>query len=265
MNFEIYLIEDIKFLKRISLIIFAVIFFILFAFEPFGAITHSFKIIGIIRIFTYAITASALFYILERYLKFHILKYLKKNNYYKILWYFLIILFVTIGIYFCRTFWVGFDSFSLKSFLLVLYRVFIISIIPLAILISLNCFLNTKENKEKAITLISKDKNPEYLKIDAKDILCLKSEENYTAIFFKKENVIKKRLLRGSLSFFLEQCNTFCTQINRAYLVSLYAISKVKTNSQGGIIILNKNSEKLKITRKYVAAFNKKWTEFLTK
>ncbi len=261
MNIKLNLIEDHKLVLKLALIIFAATFFILFFFEPFGDIEHGFELIGIARVTSYAATASLTFYFAESYLKTIICYWLKTTIYLPVYWYFLELFIITITIFICRSLWIGLDSVSLHDFVLVVYRVSLIAIIPFFLLMVI-IFKSNKLNSDDITVLSSNTKTPEFLNISSKYIYYLKSEENYTTIVFLDNNRLNKKLLRGSLSFFQSQLSINFVRIHRSFIVNLIAIQYANINSQGGDIYLKEGNIKLRISRKYATEFMLKWQSY---
>ncbi len=260
MAFEIKLIKNTKQLKWMALAIFFLVFFILFIFEPFGDIQHGFQVLGILRIASYALVPALAFYLLERFIRPISIKYEleKQNRFAPLYWYFSEILVVVICIFLVRSCWIGMDKVTLQSFFLVLYRVLSIAIIPFGVLMILVYKFQTNNAKE-IITFISLDKNPEYLKLPIDKILYLQSEDNYTSIFYVKNDKLKQSLLRGSLSHFQGQLNPCFHRIHRSHIVNLQIITHADYNSQGGKLSLMHTDNNLRISRKYVTDFKTMW------
>lgn len=259
MKFKINFIENNSILFKLALAIFLITFFILFIFEPFGDIKHGFLLTGIIRLLSYALTASISFFIAERFIKHTFIKFSKKTIYLPVYWYLIEIILVTVAIFFCRTLWVGFENTTLSSFFLILYRVLVIAVIPYAFIMLLVFNTNKFSKRATEITFKSKDKNPEYLKLSEDAILYLKSDENYTTIYFKYKNLLKSKMLRGSLSYFEENLDIPFLRIHRSYVVNINAVEQAEVNSQGGKILLNFESIELRVARKFVSNFKLRW------
>ncbi|NAS30192.1 hypothetical protein GTQ40_04340 [Flavobacteriaceae bacterium R38] len=259
MRIQINFIKNDSLLFKLAVSIFILTFFILFIFEPFGDIKHGYFLSGIIRVLTYAFTASISFYLSERYIKYIFKRLLPKSIYTPVFWYFIELFIITIAIFACKTLWVGFNNTSLASFFIVLYRVLVIGVIPFAFIVVLLYSFNKSSVKSKEIAFKSKDKNPEYLKLPQKQILYLKSDENYTTIYFKNKEGLQSKILRGSLSYFEATLSLPFFRIHRGIIVNINAIKNVDINSQGGTIILNVKNIELRISRTYVTDFKKYW------
>lgn len=260
MAFRVNFIENQKLLQKLAILLFVITFFILFIFEPFGDITHGFILSGILRITSYALTTAVVFYCSERFLKPLFIKATKSSIYLPVYWYLIEIILVAVAIFFCRTLWVGFENTTLTSFFLVLYRVIVIAIIPLTVIMLL-IFNSNKDNFKPPETILkSTDKNAEYLKLKTNTILYLKSDENYTSVFFNNEKqTIKSKILRGSLSHFESELSHPFVRIHRAFIVNLNAIKHIDVNSQGGTIALNSSEIELRVSRTYASNFKEQW------
>ena len=248
----------------VTVIIFLCTFFILFVFQPFGDISHGFTLIGTTRMLSYALTASSIFFLMEHFMKqWYFSKiFTDKPHTQQLTWLFVRLWAIGIGIFICKSFWLGDFTFSFPSFFNVFYRVIAIATIP-TVLISL-IYLNAKRNKGTAawVILKSADKNPDFLKVPTKEMLYLKSEDNYTKICYLEQGKLSNSLLRGSLTYFSSQLGDSCLRIHQSTIVNLHAITSVTLNSQGGIVILKEAPLQLKISRSYVVAFRAKWDDF---
>ncbi len=259
MSLKVDYIENDKLLIKIALAIFSITFFILFTFEPFGDIRHGFLLSGIVRVFSYALTASLSFFLLERFLKPWFLKLTNPTIYNPVFWYFVEFVLISIFIFICRSLWVGMDKTTVNSFFLVLYRVIVIGALPILFVVILLYSFKKSSEKSKEVTFKSKDKNPEYLKLIQDTVLCLKSDENYTTIYFKEGSTSKSKILRGSLSYFETALELPFLRIHRANIINLNNVKNINVNSQGGIVLLNTDDINLRVSRKYVSDLKKNW------
>lgn len=86
------------------------------------------------------------------------------------------------------------------------------------------------ETPKPAAALLSiKDENGKpMLSIAQEDILLLKSENNYTAVFFRQEEKVEKKLIRSSLKNILQQLPPpHFLRIHRSYSINLNNLSTV--------------------------------------
>ncbi len=263
MKFKLDLINSDRLIHVLTISIFSITFFILFVFEPFGDIEHGFTFTGIIRILSYSLVSAIVFLVSEKYLRSKIVALFGGSPYLALYWYFIELFIITLFIFLCRSLWVGIHDTSINTFLIVLYRVFSIAVIPFVILMLL-LYVNNARNTQKRIVLKSNAKNSDFLKIIKSDLFYLKSEENYTTISYISNGKSLNKLLRGSLSFFHSQLDDSFIRIHRSYIVNLEVIKDVKLNSQGGEVILKRNDVKLKISRTYMLNFKQKWEDYYT-
>lgn len=256
-------ISNRSILWKVSLTVLLSTFFILFFLQPFGDIRHGYTLQGFLRILSYAVTASGIVFVTEYVLGGYYRSSftISQTRFGPLVWYFIVLLLVTIGIYLCRSMWIGWTNDSWRDLIIVLYRVTIISIIPFS-LISLLLSRNSPDNKELEIKLVSNDVNPEYLRINVNNLICLASEENYTDIFLLEKDKVVKKLLRGSLSFFETQLDHPIIRIHRSHLINLQKVHEIKMNSSGGTIQLRGIEKSFKISRKYLTHFQNRWSDF---
>ncbi len=248
----------------ITAIIFFSTFFVLFVFEPFGDISHGYTLIGTTRMLSYAFTASSIFFLMEHFMKQQYFSriFTEKPRTQQLTWLLIRLWAIGIGIFICKSFWLANFTYSFPSFFKVFYRVIAIGTIP-TVIISL-IYLNAKRNKGASdlVILKSSDKNPDFLKVHTKELLYLKSEDNYTKIFYLEKGELSHSLLRGSLTYFSSQLRDSCVRIHQSTIVNLHAIQSVQLNSQGGRIQLKDHPLNLRISRSFVSNFRTKWEDF---
>ena len=256
MRLRLPLIKSKKVLIYSTLSIFFLIFFILFFLQPFDNIIHGYTVIGFLRTLSYAFTASMVFFLCESYLRDVVRK--NKTGYFPMLWYLIELLIIATAIFLCKEAWSGFKEFYFSMYLLMLYRVTIIGLIPILLLMVINYAYEKRAVANTKILLKSNDVNPEYLSLLLNNVLYLTSEDNYTILFYQNKQEIQKKILRGSLSFFEKQVTIPLMRVHRSHIVNLLSIEKVDINSQGGELTFT-NQIVLKISRKYITAFKEHW------
>lgn len=253
-----------RLLVPVTAIIFLSTFFILFVFEPFGDISHGYTLIGTVRMLSYALTASSIFFLMEHFVKQRYFSRIfnEKPRIQQLTWLLVRLWAIGIGIFICKSFWLESFTYSFPSFFKVFYRVIAIGTIP-TVLISL-VYLNAKRNKGNSdlVILKSSDKNPDFLKIHTRKLLYLTSEDNYTKIYFIEKGQLSNSLLRGSLTYFSSQLGDSCLRVHQSTIVNLHAIQSVQLNSQGGKIQLKDHPVTLRISRSFVSTFKTKWEGF---
>jgi hypothetical protein len=105
----------------------------------------------------------------------------------------------------------------------------------------INESIAASENRRKKDTeklhsiIITSESGKEEIEIDLKDLLFIKSVDNYVEIYRKERGLIKIILLRSSLKRIEEDLEAypFLLRCHRTYLVNVNNISGVKGNSQG--------------------------------
>jgi len=223
----------------------------LFLLEPFGDIKHGFTLTGTLRIFSYALTASSVFFLAETFLRPK-WQYQAMNKITKIiLWYVLDLVLITVGIFFCRSLWLGIREFNFSGLTTTFLRVFSIGIIP-AFLVLLYLFQSKRQHdKDEKVKLMSQDKNPEYLTKHSNEVHYLKSAENYTEVYFGHSMLLYKKLLRGSLIHFENQLPNNFLRVNRSVIINTDKVTEVKFDSKGGRVSLEHVIEPFKVGKIY--------------
>ena len=91
----------------------------------------------------------------------------------------------------------------------------------------------TSISENTRIKILSKN-NDETIIIDLKQLLCVKAEGNYLKVFFLKENIIKSKLIRNSISKIEEQLVVFekVKRCHRSYIVNLDKVEKMTGNAR---------------------------------
>ncbi|ROI02112.1 LytTR family transcriptional regulator [Chryseobacterium sp. G0240] len=89
--------------------------------------------------------------------------------------------------------------------------------------------------------------------INESDFLCAQSMENYCSIYFSEDGMIKKHLLRISLSSLLQQIETSgIKKCHRSYIVNLKKVNDLKGNAQGYKLILPKIDFEIPVSRSFI-------------
>jgi len=125
----------------------------------------------------------------------------------------------------------------------------------------INESIAASENRRKEVTeklhniFITSESGKEEIEIDLKDLLFIRSVDNYVEIYRKERDLVEIVLLRGSLKRIEEDLKAYpyLFRCHRTYLVNVNNISGVKGNSQGykliyegveSIIPVSRNSSK---------------------
>lgn len=162
-------------------------------------------------------------------------------------------------------------SFFLKTCILT----FSISIIPIIVTILFEQFHHHKIQLTKTIELNKEleQANSELIKLNSQnekiklhnesnevdlilpqsDLLMIKSEGNYLEVFYLKESIARKHLIRNRLKNILEDLPT--TQFIRChnrYIVNIGKIQKVEGNARNLSIIITEISDKIPVSRSNV-------------
>ncbi|MEO9887179.1 MAG: LytTR family DNA-binding domain-containing protein [Balneola sp.] len=250
---------------RMGALIFLACFLTLFLLQPFGEVIHGFQFMGIIRTLSYAVTASGLYILMELYLlPLFINTRLGQSKLAWLFWYSIMLFVITTGIYFCKNYWMGFSAFTLPDYGIVLYRVFSIAIIPSSIFLVYLYYSRSGRSGNQEILFTSNEKNPEQLRVPLADVLALTSNENYVSIEYVQKEILKKKLLRNTLSNFEKELELPFIRIHRSHIVNLVNVKNVKGNSQGLSLTIAHLDEPIKVSRSYISDFQEHWKKFTT-
>lgn len=253
LNFRVYSI------LKVSLFIFFMTFAVLYFFQPFN-IQHGHQLLGLVRIFSYALIVSGVFYLLEIYIK----QVFEKSLIYPysyLIWYPLELLLITISIFLCKNIWLGFNYFSFNQYFIILFKILSIVAFFLFMIFLALYFLRSKKKNE--IIFKSNDTNPEYFHTNIEHIRVLTNEKNYTTIYCFQDGKLINQTLRGSLSFFEKQVTLPLFRIHRSYIINIEKIEQITGNSQGRTITLQNTDRKFTVSRKYLKVFDKLWREMI--
>ncbi|TZF96249.1 hypothetical protein FW781_12535 [Chryseobacterium panacisoli] len=141
--------------------------------------------------------------------------------------------------------------------------------IPVSIIYILSRYIylkNIHENTARNISQHLPDSVPELqqnlLKIAAQnteliisenDFLCVQSMENYCTFYFLENNLLKKMLVRISLSGALQQIgNGAVKKCHRSYIVNLTKVKNLKGNAQGYKLILPEIDFEIPVSRSFI-------------
>ncbi len=98
------------------------------------------------------------------------------------------------------------------------------------------------------------DNNSEYLKVDAKDIIALKSANNYIEINFISDNKLVKKLIRSTLKRSEEKLDAFDTIIrcHRMHIVNTNHVEELIKASEGYKLRMRLMSETVPVSRQHI-------------
>ncbi|PWJ38591.1 LytR/AlgR family response regulator transcription factor [Sediminitomix flava] len=148
-------------------------------------------------------------------------------------------------------YWQDFFSFTLRITLP-------FSVIMIPILIKLRQLYGSNyelPNEHKA--LIKGTTKSDIIQLDQRQILYLKSANNYVEVIYKNENgEVQTKLIRNTLSKISEQLPNFI-RCHRSYFVNPEMISEVKGNAKKGQIFLKNLNDEVPLSKTYYSNFDK--------
>ncbi len=193
----------------------------------------------------------------------------------EILWNLWILFTIGIGLFFYCQF-VDFLDFNI--FLIV--KILLISIIPVALLITINQdrllkanlktatelnkevsdYQNGVEAPRQQIICFISDNEKERIEIDINDLLFIRSANNYIEIFRKSENDYNKHLLRSSLQKAENTLKdfTFIFKCHRTSIININNIKEITGNSQGYKLKFENIKEEIPVSRSYSKELKKR-------
>ncbi len=85
------------------------------------------------------------------------------------------------------------------------------------------------------------------------DIICFKANDNYVNIFFLQENIVKKRLIRITMSRVEEQLSEydFIVRCHRSYIININKIISVERESQKYFFTIDKLSISVPVSKTF--------------
>lgn len=248
--------------RKAALVCTIVVFLILFLLQPFNGIVHGFTLPGILRIASYAIAIGLIILVTEFYLFQGFKKLFPGNQFYlPLIWYSLTLILAASAIFIIKNAWADFIYMNWHEYGIVMKRTLSIATFPFILLF---VFLLSQKNKTDLLNLQADQKN-EFLSVNQDQLLYLQSQDNYTEVYYLKNDELRKKLLRGSLSSFEKQLPRPLFRCHRSYIVNLLAIESLKGNSQGYQLNLRHGEISIKVSRKYASDFRKNWEDHCDK
>lgn len=157
--------------------------------------------------------------------------------------------------------WVGnFHDFNLQSYFSHLIDMGSILIFPfIAVLVYFNYRRLQKGLKERksnqtadasAMVLLSGSYKNDDILLPEKNIICLSSEDNYTAVHYLKDNDPSKHLIRATLSSFEDRLNPdYFIRCNRSIIVNLRQATAMKKKDGDLYVFLKTIGKPVKVSR----------------
>jgi len=151
-----------------------------------------------------------------------------------------------------------------SEFLAVFRMTALLAIVPYAIACLLIAVVNMSKkiqtgpviSRPTSVLISIKDENGKpMLSIAKENILLLKSESNYTAIFFRQEEKVEKKLIRSSLKNILQQLPaTDFLRIHRSYSINVNNLSSMdRKNGEIQVKLKQLPDLSLKVSETYKA------------
>jgi hypothetical protein len=160
----------------------------------------------------------------------------------------------------------GFDKLTLLEFL---SKAFLVGIIPLTFYVFINektvrekrerrVFKVKEINKESEINTpkeisINSDNEKEQITFDADNLVYITSQGNYASFFLKKDDTIKEKILRITLTKITEKLKDHPNIIrcHKSYIVNSNFINDISGNARGYLLKSKYISEEIPVSRKF--------------
>lgn len=156
-------------------------------------------------------------------------------------------------------------AFTWKNALEMLFMVFVIGIFPIVFGVMLNYIIQLKrhneiftvkektsdEAKNTLISLIAENQKDKF-NIDSSQLLFIESSENYSTIHYLENGLLKKELIRSSLSRLeIQLTSDKIVRVHRSYIANLALITSVTGNAQGYKLHFENTGLYVPLARKY--------------
>jgi hypothetical protein len=160
----------------------------------------------------------------------------------------------------------GFDKLTLLEFL---SKTFLIGIIPLTFYVFINekkerekrekrVFKIREINKENEINVskeisINSDNEKEQITFKADNLIYITSQGNYASFFLKKDDAIKEKILRTTLTKITEKLKDHPNIIrcHKSYIINSNFIHDISGNARGYLLKSNYISEEIPVSRTF--------------
>lgn len=254
----------------------AFVAFFLTTFQPFDAffiegsrwITGGFGLIVSLILIFFEIIVQPL-------IKLNIKNWTLKKS---ILWSFFEMLTIIVAFFLYKNFWTNFENFNFGELLNIAGITAIIAIIPVIFITILLENWLLKDNLKKAALLqktvetniqstpppinsnnkiikLHAENQQLALKIDIEKLILIESSDNYVTVYYLKNNLLKKSLIRSSLKSIEEQISQDnILRCHRSFIVNLNKVTKVDGNSRGLLLHFDYIDQAAPVSRRYVKA-----------
>ncbi len=234
-------------------------FLVLFLFQPFGEVRHNFAWRGILRIASYAVASGGVFLLFQCLLFPRLQRRMGNTLLFSILAYSMLMLSMVLVVFLLKNYWMEFTVLTLEELAIVTFRVFSIGLVPALLLFALEYRAREEVTMPDELILKSVDRNPVYLKLPLRDVLAIRSAENYITVVKQEGSGLKEILLRNSLSRIERELPYGFVRVHRSHIVNLQRVSEVTSNTQGGLVRFGELPLELRISRRYCAALTSAW------
>lgn len=239
------------------------VYLFLIIFQPFGTenFHHPYKYL---LLFPYTLIFGIVFFISSLYT----FRFNNWNILSELLKIFLVLLLGSVLSYFYNSLFISHVKLSFENYIYMFLYSMAIGI-PVSIIYILSRYIYLKRTHENTAKDISQHLSykTEYipnktltisannlkLTLAEHDFLCAQSMENYCALYFSENGLVKKKFIRISLSELLKQTETNTIQkCHRSYIVNLDKVESLRGNAQGYKLILPKIDFEIPVSRSFI-------------
>jgi len=160
----------------------------------------------------------------------------------------------------------GFDKMSLGGFL---FKTILVGLIPLTFYVFVN-EKKVREKREKGVfkireiskhnelntpkeISINSDNEKEKITFKIDNLVYITSQGNYASFFLRKDDILKEKILRITLTNITEKLNDYPNIIrcHKSYIVNSNFINDINGNARGYLLKSNYISEDIPVSRKF--------------
>ncbi len=180
----------------------------------------------------------------------------------------ILLLLITCANMFYSKFFFHYIPLTLFGFIAMFFIVILVGLVPISFGVMSNYIYQLKKynqtivvqpnetvkQEEKTITHIklTAENEKDILELSSDNLFFIESSDNYSTVFYQKDNTLQKELLRSSLTRLEGQINLpNIVRCHRSYIVNLNKVEKVTGNAQGYKLHLKSLDLTVPVARKY--------------
>lgn len=120
--------------------------------------------------------------------------------------------------------------------------------------------VNSRVEEDDSLLILPSDNRNEQFSLRYKDLIYVRSSDNYVEVYYMHEDRVTKKILRNSLKTIVETLSAHSQffRCHKSYLVNLDKIERVSGNAQGYKLHLADLNSQIPVSRKYNAVIKKR-------